>query len=131
MTGTQLQSILETGSQALLLTFTLVAAYVILRRMASQMRKGVDLATQASIKQVEVKQDGRGGLLLRIECTQGIPRGVSVAFELSEGFSPEAEIELNQVNPVTEVELRVPDGAKAIAIISESEKIIRPLRPVS
>jgi hypothetical protein len=128
MTGTQLQSLLETGTHALLLTLALVAAYVILRRMANQMRKGVDLATKPSIESVEMNWDGQGPLLLRITSSQGIPGGLSIVFECDGGLQPKPGPELSIEATVTEVELQVPDGAKAVAITTASEKIIRPLQ---
>lgn len=129
MTGTQLQSLLETGTQALLLTLVLVAGYVILRRMANQMRKGVDLATTPSIEAVEVVWDGTGPMTLRITASQVIPGGLSIAFERHGGLPPEHGPEVSVEAPVTEVQLHVPDAAKAIAITTASEKIIRPLKP--
>jgi hypothetical protein len=129
MTGTQLQSLLETGTQALLLTLVLVAGYVILRRMANQMRKGVDLATKPSIEAVEVIWDGTGPMTLRITSPQGIPGGVSIAFERDGGLPTEPGPEVSAESGVIVVELQVPDGAKALAISTASEKIIRPLKP--
>ena len=41
MNGESVLSMLETGATALLVTLALVAAYVILKRMARQMRKGL------------------------------------------------------------------------------------------
>ena len=131
MTGAQLQSLLETGTQALLLTLALVAGYVILRRMANQMRKGVDLATKPSIEAVEVVWDGTGPLTLRITSPQGIQGGLSIAFERHGGLPPEPGPEVRSEAAIVEVELQVPDGAKAIAISTASEKIIRPLKVVS
>ena len=60
MTGEGFFSFIETGSRALLVTLALVAGYIILRRMARQMRKGIDIATRQSIEGLDMHW-GEGG----------------------------------------------------------------------
>ena len=74
MNGERVLSMLETGATALLVTLALVAAYVILKRMARQMRKGVDLATRQAIDAVTMNWMGDGRLHIRIELPNGMAR---------------------------------------------------------
>ena len=118
---------LETGATALLVTLALVAGYVVLKRMARQMRKGVDLATRQSIDELSMRwQDGR--LHDHVALPQGLSGRLVVSFELvgEQGVQTPAYEAMN-ANTSLELTLDVPDGAKALVIEAPSEKLFRPL----
>ena len=123
-------SMLETGATAMLVTLALVAGYVVLKRMARQMRKGVDLATRQSIDEVSMRwQDGR--LHVRVALPQGLSGRLVVSFELAEQGGQTPAYEAMNANATLELTLDVPDGAKALVIEAPSEKLFRPLPPRS
>jgi len=130
MNGERALSMLETGATAMLVTLALVAGYVVLKRMARQMRKGVDLATRQSIDEVSMRwQDGR--LHVRVALPQGLSGRLVVSFELAEQGGQTPAYEAMNANATLELTLDVPDGAKALVIEAPSEKLFRPLPPRS
>ena len=130
MNGERALSMLETGATALLVTLALVAGYVVLKRMARQMRKGVDLATRQSIEEVSMRwQDGR--LHVHVALPQGLSGRLVVSFELAEQGGQTPAYEAMNANATLELTLDVPDGAKALVIEAPSEKLFRPLPPRS
>jgi len=130
MNGERALSMLETGATALLVTLALVAGYVVLKRMARQMRKGVDLATRQAIDEVSMRwQDGR--LHVHVALPQGLSGRLVVSFELAEQGGQTPAYEAMNANASLELTLDVPDGAKALAIEATSEKLFRPLPPRS
>ena len=121
---------LETGATALLVTLALVAGYVVLKRMARQMRKGVDLATRQAIDEVSMRwQDGR--LHVHVALPQGLSGRLVVSFELAEQGGQTPAYEAMNANASLELTLDVPDGAKALVIEAPSEKLFRLLPPQS
>ena len=130
MNGERALSMLETGATALLVTLALVAGYVVLKRMARQMRKGVDLATRQAIDEVSMRwQDGR--LHVHVALPQGLSGRLVVSFELAEQGGQTPAYEAMNANASLELTLDVPDGAKALVIEAPSEKLFRPLPPRS
>ena len=130
MNGERALSMLETGATALLVTLTLVAAYVVLKRMARQMRKGVDLATRQSIDEVSMRwQDGR--LHVHVALPQGMSGRLTVSFEPTKQGAQMPAYEATKASTSLELTLDVPDGAKALVIEAPSEKLFRPLPPLS
>ena len=130
MNGERALSMLETGATALLVTLALVAGYVVLKRMARQMRKGVDLATRQSIDEVSMRwQDGR--LHVHVALPQGLSGRLVVSFELAEQGGQTPAYEAMNANASLELTLDVPDGAKALVIEAPSEKLFRLLPPQS
>ena len=130
MNGERALSMLETGATALLVTLALVAGYVVLKRMARQMRKGVDLATRQSIEEVSMRwQDGR--LHVHVALPQGLSGRLVVSFELAEQGGQTPAYEAMNANASLELTLDVPAGAKALVIEAPSEKLFRPLPPRS
>jgi len=130
MNGERALSMLETGATALLVTLALVAGYVVLKRMARQMRKGVDLATRQSIDEVSMRwQDGR--LHVHVALPQGLSGRLVVSFELAEQGGQTPAYEAMNANASLKLTLDVPDGAKALVIEAPSEKLFRPLPPRS
>ena len=126
MNGERALSMLETGATALLVTLALVAGYVVLKRMARQMRKGVDLATRQSIDEVSMRwQDGR--LHVHVALPKGLSGRLVVSFELGEQGVQTPAYEAMNANTSLELTLDVPDGAKALVIEAPSEKLFRPL----
>ena len=126
MNGERALSMLETGATAMLVTLALVAGYVVLKRMARQMRKGVDLATRQSIDEVSMRwQDGR--LHVHIALPQGMSGRLGVSFELAEQGGQTPAYEAMNANASLELTLDVPDGANALVIEAPSEKLFRPL----
>ena len=126
MNGERALSMLETGATAMLVTLALVAGYVVLKRMARQMRKGVDLATRQSIDEVSMRwQDGR--LHVHVALPQGLSGRLVVSFELAEQGRQTPAYESMNANASLELTLDVPDGAKALVIEAPSEKLFRPL----
>ena len=130
MNGERALSMLETGATAMLVTLALVAGYVVLKRMARQMRKGVGLATRQSIDEVSMRwQDGR--LHVHVALPQGLSGRLVVSFELAEQGGQTPAYEAMNANATLELTLDVPDGAKALVIEAPSEKLFRPLPPRS
>ena len=130
MNGERALSMLETGATAMLVTLALVAGYVVLKRMARQMRKGVDLATRQSIEEVSMRwQDGR--LHVHVALPQGLSGRLVVSFELAQQGGQTPAYEAMNANASLELTLDVPDGAKALVIEAPSEKLFRPLPPRS
>lgn len=130
MNGERALSMLETGATAMLVTLALVAGYVVLKRMARQMRKGVDLATRQSIDEVSMRwQDGR--LHVHVALPQGLSGRLVVSFELAEQGGQTPAYEAMNANASLELTLDVPDGAKALVIEAPSEKLFRALPPRS
>ena len=130
MNGERALSMLETGATALLVTLALVAGYVVLKRMARQMRKGVDLATRQAIDEVSMRwQDGR--LHVHVALPQGLSGRLVVSFELAEQGGQTPAYEAMNANASLELTLDVPDGAKALVIEAPSEKLFRLLPPQS
>ena len=130
MNGERALSMLETGATAMLVTLALVAGYVVLKRMARQMRKGVDLATRQSIEEVSMRwQDGR--LHVHVALPQGLSGRLVVSFELAQPGVQTPAYEAMNANASLELTLDVPDGAKALVIEAPSEKLFRPLPPRS
>lgn len=127
MTGDRFVSIIETGVTALLVTLALVAGYIILRRMARQMRKGVDLATSQSIDDVEMRWKGDGTLYVRVQLPQGMTGRLSISIEAGgKGLLPPA-YEVEDASGPIEINIHVPIEAEAIVVQAPSEKLYRPL----
>lgn len=130
MNGERALSMLETGATALLVTLALVAGYVVLKRMARQMRKGVDLATRQAIDEVSMRwQDGR--LHVHVALPQGMSGQLVVSFEPAKQGAQMPAYEAMNASASFELTLDVPDGAKALVIEAPSEKVFRPLPPRS
>ena len=119
-------SMLENGATALLVTLALVSAYVILKRMARQMRKGVDLATRQAIDAVTMNWMDDGRLHIRIELPRGMAGRLVLSFESKEGQVGPPVHEANDATTSIEVSLDVPDKAKALVIEAPAEKLFRP-----
>ena len=118
---------LETGATALLVTLALVAAYVILKRMARQMRKGVDLATRQAIDAVTMNWMGDGRLHIRIELPNGMAGRLVLSFESKEGLVISPVHEANDATSTIELTIDVPDQAQALIVEAPAEKLFRPL----
>ena len=126
MNGERVLSMLETGATALLVTLALVAAYVILKRMARQMRKGVDLATRQAIDAVTMNWMGDGRLHIRIELPNGMAGRLVLSFESKEGKVGPPVHEASDATTSIEVSLDVPDQAQALVVEAPAEKLFRP-----
>ena len=124
-------SMLETGATALLVTLALVAGYVVLKRMARQMRKGVDLATRQSIDEVSMRWKDDGRLHVQVALPQGLSGRLVVSFEPTKQGAQMPAYEAMNATTSLELTLDVPDGAKALIIEAPSEKLFRPLPPRS
>jgi hypothetical protein len=126
MTGEGFFSFIETGTRALLVTFALVAGYIILRRMARQMRKGVDIATRQSIEGLDMHWGEEGRLYVGLELT-GTQGKITIHFEGDPNTEAAAshilEPETLQVNE----DFDVPAYAHSIVIATDSERIYRRL----
>ena len=127
MNGERVLSMLETGATALLVTLALVAAYVILKRMARQMRKGVDLATRQTIDAVTMNWMGDGRLHIRIELPNGMAGRLVLSFESKEGLVISPVHEANDATSTIELTIDVPDQAQALIVEAPAEKLFRPL----
>lgn len=124
-------SMLETGATALLVTLALVAAYVVLKRMARQMRKGVDLATRQSIDEVTMRWQNDGRIHIHVALPQGMSGRLGVFFEPTEDANEKPVYETMNASSSIELSLDVPDVAKALVIEAPTEKLFRPLPPRS
>ncbi len=131
MNGERVLSMLETGATALLVTLALVAAYVVLKRMARQMRKGVDLATRQSIDEVNMRWQDDGRLHIHVALPQGMSGRLSISFEPEEEGAKTPVYEAMNASESLELALDVPDAVKALVIEAPSEKLFRPLPPRS
>lgn len=131
MNGERALSMLETGATAMLVTLALVAGYVVLKRMARQMRKGVDLATRQSIEEVSMRWTDEGRLHVHVALPHGLSGRLVVSFELAQQGGQTPAYEAMNANASLELTLDVPDGAKALVIEAPSEKLFRPLPPRS
>lgn len=131
MNGERVLSMLETGATALLVTLALVAAYVVLKRMARQMRKGVDLATRQSIDEVTMRWQDDGRLHIHVALPQGMSGRLSISFEPEEEGAKMPVYEAMNASESLELALDVPDAVKALVIEAPSEKLFRPLPPRS
>lgn len=127
MNGERVLSMLETAATALLVTLALVAAYVILKRMARQMRKGVDLATRQAIDAVTMNWMGDGRLHIRIELPNGMAGRLVLSFESKEGQVGPPVHEANDAATTIDVSVDVPDQAQALIVEAPAEKLFRPL----
>ena len=127
MNGERVLSMLETGATALLVTLALVAAYVILKRMARQMRKGVDLATRQTIDAVTMNWMGDGRLHIRIELPNGMAGRLVLSFESKEGLVISPVHEAYDATSTIELTIDVPDQAQALIVEAPAEKLFRPL----
>ena len=127
MNGERVLSMLETGATALLVTLALVAAYVILKRMARQMRKGVDLATLQAIDAVTMNWMGDGRLHIRIELPNGMAGRLVLSFEFKEGQVGPPVHAANDAATTIDVSVDVPDQAQALIVEAPAEKLFRPL----
>jgi len=127
MTGEGFFSFIKTGSRALLVTFALVAAYIILRRMARQMRKGVDIATRQSIQGLEMLWNEEGQLRMQIELSTGTNGKLTIHFEGSESGEKHCPIEVAVHASSIVQEFEVPAGVHSIVIAIDSERIYRRL----
>ena len=126
MNGERVLSMLETGATALLVTLAMVSAYVILKRMARQMRKGVDLATRQAIDAVIMKWMDDGRLHIRIELPRGMAGRLVLSFESKEGEVGPPIHEANDATTSIEVCLHVPEQAQALVVEAPAEKLFRP-----
>ena len=131
MNGERVLSMLETGATALLVTLALVAAYVVLKRMARQMRKGVDLATRQSIDEVNMRWQDDGRLHIHVALPQGMSGRLSISFEPEEEGAKTPVYEAMNASESLELALDVPDAVKALVIEAPSQKLFRPLPPRS
>ena len=131
MNGERVLSMLETGATALLVTLALVAAYVVLKRMAGQMRKGVDLATRQSIDEVTMRWQNDGRIHIYIVLPQGMSGRLGLSFEPTDDVNGKPVFETINASSSIELALDVPDAAKALVIEAPSEKLFRPLPPQS
>jgi hypothetical protein len=127
MNGERALSMLETGATALLVTLALVAAYVILKRMARQMRKGVDLATRQAIDAVTMNWLDDGRLHIRIELPQGMAGRLVLSFESKEGQVGSPVHEANDASTSIDLSVDVPDEVRALVVEASAEKLFRPL----
>lgn len=118
---------LETGATALLVTLALVAAYVILKRLARQMRKGVDLATRQAIDAVTMNWLDDGRLHICIELPQGMAGRLVLSFESKEGQVGSPVHEANDASTSIDVSVDVPGEARALVVEVSAEKLFRPL----
>jgi hypothetical protein len=127
MNGERVLSMLETGATALLVTLALVAAYVILKRMARQMRKGVDLATRQAIDAVTMNWLDDGRLHIHIELPQGMAGRLVLSFESKESQVGSPVHEANDASTSIDLAVDVPDEARALVVEASAEKLFRPL----
>lgn len=127
MNGERVLSMLETGATALLVTLALVAAYVVFKRMARQMRNGVDLATRQSIDEVRMRWQDDGRLHIHVALPQGMSGRLGVSFEPEEEGAQTPVYEAMNAPASLDLSLDVPDAAKALVIEAPSEKLFRPL----
>ena len=127
MNGERVLSMLETSATALLVTLALVAAYVILKRMARQMRKGVDLATRQAIESVTMNWMDDGRLNIRLELPNGMAGRLVLSFESKEGQVEPLVHEANDATTSIDVSVDVPDQAQALIVEAPAEKLFRPL----
>ena len=127
MNGESVLSMLETGATALAVTLALVAAYVILKRMARQMRKGVDLATHQAIDAVTMNWMDDGRLHIRIELPHGMAGRLVLSSESKEGQVGPSVHEVNNTSTSIDVSVDVPGEAQALIIEAPAEKLFRPL----
>ena len=127
MNGERVLSMLETGATALLVTLALVAAYAVLKRMARQMRKGVDLATRQSIDEVTMRWQEDGRLHIRVALPRGMSGRLGVSFEPAEEGAQTPVYEAMNAPASLELALDVPGSAKALVIEAPTEKLFRPL----
>ena len=127
MNGERALSMLETGATALLVTLALVAAYVILKRMARQMRKGVDLATRHAIDAVTMHWLDDGRLHIRIELPRGMAGRLVLSFESNDGWVGPPVHEANDASKSIDVSVDVPDEAQALVVKAPAEKLFRAL----
>ena len=127
MNGERVLSMLETSATALLVTLALVAAYVILKRMARQMRKGVDLATRQAIESVTMNWMDDGRLNIRLELPNGMAGRLVLSFESKEGQVGPPVLEANDASTTIDVSVDVPDRAQALIVEAPAEKLFRPL----
>ena len=126
MTGEGFFSFIETGTRALLVTFALVAGYIILRRMARQMRKGVDIATRQSIEGLDMHWGEEGRLHIRLELTGTLGK-VAIHFEGDEKAESAASHVLEPDSRLVRKEFDVPASSHSIVIATDSERIYRRL----
>ena len=127
MNGERVLSMLETGATALLVTLALVAAYIILKRMARQMRKGVDLATRQAIESVTMNWMDDGRLNIRLELPNGMAGRLVLSFESKEGQVEPLVYEANDATASIDLSVDVPDQAQALIVEAPAEKLFRPL----
>lgn len=127
MSGEGFFSFIETGTRALLVTLAIVTGYIVLRRMARQMRKGVDIATRQTIDGVEMHWVEDGRLSIRLELTNGAQGGFSVHFEGGEDQTEVAAFATDDGSTMFSREFEVPAHAHTVVISTASERIYRRL----
>jgi len=127
MTGNELYAALETGVLALLLTGFLVTAYVVLRRMASQMHKGVVQATVAQLEEVHIRRLEDGQVHIELSIPPDWKGTVSMAFEMT--GEQMGDVFFTSTDPIDSIECteRVPDQACALVIDVPGQKLYRTL----
>ena len=126
MTGEGFFSFIETGTRALLVTLALVAGYIILRRMARQMRKGVDIATRQSIEGLDMHWGEGGQLHIRLELT-GTQGKIAIHFEGDQKAEAAASHVFEPDSRLVRKEFDVPTSAHSVVIATDSERIYRRL----
>ncbi len=119
--------IVETGVAALLVTLALVSGYIIVKRMAHQMRKGVDLATGQSINEVTFDWAKDDTLHIHVDLPRGMSGRLVISFESEQGILGTPVYQSEGVTESIDVFVDVPDEARAMVIEAPNEKLFRPL----
>ena len=127
MTGNQLYAALETGVWALLVTVLMVVAYVVVRRMATQMHKGVVKASPAVLEELLIRRMEDGQLLIELAIPPHWKGTIAMAYELEDGMKMEAFY--TSIDPVESIEYTqlIPEGARALIIDVPGQKLYRAL----
>lgn len=129
MSGERFISMIETGAAALVATLALVGGYVVLKRMARQMRKGVDLATRQCIEEVTLQWLEDGRLRVHVDLPRGLTDRLTIAFERKGGTLEKPSFETEGSPGSIDASLDVPSDANALVVEVPSEKLFRPLPP--
>ncbi|MDA1336376.1 MAG: hypothetical protein O2818_05745 [Bacteroidetes bacterium] len=127
MESGQFIDMIQTASWALLLVLVLMGFYVLLKRMTHQMRKGVELAVQGGLKEVDVNRTVAGEIQIRLalEVPSTVP--VKMFFELNKGIQSKPFFDEMVSQSIVDCLHSIPNDAFAIVIEIPGHRIYRRL----
>jgi hypothetical protein len=123
MTHSAFFDFLETASWALLVTGGLVVAYVVIKRMKSQMEKGKVQAEMAPLDEVSVSLLSDGQLRIQLSAPEKWNKAIRIAIELESG--DQEVFQADHHSGAIDLQIQLPAEAKGVSIDAPGQRMYK------